>query len=423
MACASFAVYFTMFAFRKPFTAATYDGERFFSSAVALKSALVIAQVCGYGLAKYLGVKFCSELDRTRRFRTLLGMVLAAEGALLLLPLLPPSWGVLALFLNGVPLGMVWGLVVLYLEGRRSSEMLLAALSCSFILADGVVKDVGRALLDGTTIPLFGLPLPNPLGPLAQQWMPAATGALFLLPFAVGAWLLNQSPPPSAEDVAARSARTPMPRDARRAFTRRFLPGLVALLAVYFFVTALRDLRSNFNVELLKQLDLAEQKTVITRAESFVTVGVLAAMSSLLLVRDNRRALVAVFAVMAAGLLLVSAAGALHDAGRIDGFWWMTLVGLGVYLAYVPFGSVLFDRLLASVKARGTAVFGIYLADAAGYTGSVSLLLYKEFTGGAGMKVEFLKTYGHWLAVGGVTALAAACLYFLRSPTIEVADR
>ena len=48
---------------------------------------------------------------------------------------------------------------------------------------------------------------------------------------------------------------------------------------------------------------------------------------------------------------------ALEEAGVIDGFWWMTLVGLGSYLAYVPYGSVLFDRLMASTGAIGTAVF------------------------------------------------------------------
>ena len=44
------------------------------------------------------------------------------------------------MFFNGLPLGMIGGLVVRYLEGRRASELLLAALSCSFIVASGAVK-------------------------------------------------------------------------------------------------------------------------------------------------------------------------------------------------------------------------------------------------------------------------------------------
>lgn len=61
----------------------------------------------------------------------------------------PDGWRPLAMFLNGLPLGMVWGLVVWYLEGRRVAEVLLAGLSCSFIIASGAVKDVGRTVLAG----------------------------------------------------------------------------------------------------------------------------------------------------------------------------------------------------------------------------------------------------------------------------------
>ena len=45
----------------------------------------------------------------------------------------------------------------------------------------------------------------------------------------------------------------------------------------------------------------------------------------------------------------------------------MILNGLGVYLAYVPYGSVLFDRLIASTGVVSTAVFAIYVADFIGY--------------------------------------------------------
>ena len=52
---------------------------------------------------------------------------------------------------------------------------------------------------------------------------------------------------------------------------------------------------------------------------------------------------------------------------------------MGLYLAYVPFGGVLFDRLIATLGVAGTAGFLIYVTDAFGYLGSVALLLYKNF--------------------------------------------
>src|SRR5258708_16351667 len=128
---ASFFAYFCMYAFRKPFSAASYKGYGFLSTTVGLKTALVIAQVLGYTLSKFAGIKVCSEVTARWRGILLLGLIGFAEAALLLFGVLPPSWKVIALFLNGLALGMVWGVVVGYLELRRTSGILLAALICT----------------------------------------------------------------------------------------------------------------------------------------------------------------------------------------------------------------------------------------------------------------------------------------------------
>ena len=47
----------------------------------------------------------------------------------------------------------------------------------------------------------------------------------------------------------------------------------------------------------------------------------------------------------------------LLDRGNISGLSWMICVGLGSYLAYVPYGSVLFDRLVASILPACEAQF------------------------------------------------------------------
>ena len=59
----------------------------------------------------------------------------------------------------------------------------------------------------------------------------------------------------------------------------------------------------------------------------------------------------------------------------------MTLVGVGLYPAYVPYNCLLFDRLVALLRSVGTAVFAINLADAVGYSVSVSMVLYKQSRG------------------------------------------
>src|SRR6266540_2835207 len=179
---AAFSTYFCMYAFRKPFAAAKFEGEFFLGTSVALKTAIVISQIIGYALSKYIGIKVCSEVSATRRAITLVMLIVWAELALVAYGLVPNNLKVIAIFFNGLPLGMVWGLVVWYLEGRRTSELLLAGLSCSYIVSSGIVKDIGRAMMEGGAaqwwrqVPLIGGPIGSALGRVNEGWMPAITG-------------------------------------------------------------------------------------------------------------------------------------------------------------------------------------------------------------------------------------------------------
>lgn len=412
----AFIAYFCMYAFRKPFTAATYSGLYFGGTQIELKTAFIISQVIGYTLSKFLGIKVVSEARRHQRLWLLVGLVVFSELAFVLFAIVPPVWKVFAIFLNGLPLGMVWGLVVRYLEGRRTSDILLAALSCSFIVSSGVFKDFGRAVLEGDKFHFFGLLLPNPLPPLDQFWMPAATGLLVLPVILIAFWFLNQVPEPTQADVAERTERKPMSGHRRYEFFIAFWPGLLPLIIAYVLLTVFRDFRDNFMVEVLDQLGYpyAENKDIMSRMELSVALGVFIAMALLYLVKDNRRGLLAALAIITAGFGVIGVATLLHLQGAISGFWWMALVGFGSYIAYVPYNSVLFDRLMASTHFVGTAVFAIYLADSAGYTGSVITLVGKDLLAAHTSRAEFLEVFCGFLSVIGLVTVVIGGVYFWR---------
>ena len=360
---AAFTAYFCMYAFRKPFAAAPYEGD-LAGTGVALKTSYVVAQLVGYTLSKFLGTKFNAELEAHSRRGALLGLVGFSWISLWLLALLPANAGMVALFLNGLPLGMVWGVVVSCLEGRRSSELMLAGLSCSYILASGAVKDVGRALL-GAGIP--------------EAWMPAAVGALFVVPYAISVYGLTALPPPTAQDVALRSARTTMDSQARWSFLRQYASVLIPLICVYTALTAIRDFRDNYGAELFIELGLGDTPGVFSASELPVALSVVLAMGLLAYIQDNARALMVVYGLMVGGVLTVGGATFALQQGWIGGLSWMIWIGIGSYVAYVPFGSMLFERLFAYTRATGTAVFAIYLADALGYSGSIVLQLVRDW--------------------------------------------
>ena len=393
----AFTTYFCMYGYRKPFAVARYTDMAV--GTFDLKTALVISQVCGYALSKLLGVKVNSELPPGRRAWTLVLLVAWAQAALVLFAVVPPWAKLGAIFLNGLPLGMVWGVVFSFLEGRRTSEILGAGLSCSYIVASGAVKSAGAWLLGAG---------------VSEPWMPATTGLAFAPLFLVAVWGLSRLPPPSPEDVHARTNRAPMDRRARRDFLLRYLPGIAILVVVYLFLTAYRDMRDNFAAELWVALGHSGTPAVFTVSELPIALSVMGVLSLLYLIKDNRVGLMATYGIMLAGTLLVGVATMLFDAQLISGMTWMILIGLGLYLAYVPYGCVLFDRMIAALGFVATAVFLIYVSDAVAYGGSVGLLLYKELGQPTLSTLSFFRAFSYVTCAVTTACLLASAVYFRR---------
>ncbi|HEY5083492.1 MAG TPA: DUF5690 family protein, partial [Rhizomicrobium sp.] len=394
----AFGAYFAMYAFRKPFTVASFASAA--PVLVEYKIALVIAQVLGYALSKVAGIKVISEMPAQRRAVAILVLIGAAELALVLFALIPAPWNIALLFANGLALGMIWGLVFGFLEGRRLTELLGSMLCASFIVSSGVVKSVGE------TVMLRGW--------ANEYWMPAVTGLLFtplLLICVAGLALL---PPPNAEDERLRVARAPMNASARHAMLTAFAPGLIALIIVYVGLTALRDFRDNFAVEIWAGLGFRNDAEIFTLSELPVAAIVLVMMALLMFIKNNRRAFLANLIMVGAGLALAGLSSLAFEAHWIGPISWMIALGAGLYLGYTPFNALLFDRFIAAGGRTGTAGFLIYVADAAGYLSSVTLLIFYNFVGMRISWVKFLTGISYTAAISGLVLIAGAGLYFQR---------
>ncbi len=395
---AAFSAYFCMYAFRKPFAAAAWPGQvELFGYSLGLKTALIIAQVLGYCLSKFIGIKVISEMDGKRRNLALLVLIGVAELALVALAVAPTPWRPLCLFVNGMPLGMIWGLVFGSLEGRKLSEVLGAGLSASYIVASGFVKTAGLWLMDA------GVPM---------VWMPAVTGLCFAPILVTSVWMLARLPPPTPEDEALRTRRAPMAAEARRSFIRAYAPGLLPLTILYILLTAYRDFRDNFAPELWGALGYADAPEVLTTAEIPIAAVVLLALAAIMAIKDNRRALKVLHGLMFAGALIITGSTALWQLELLDPALWMVAVGLGLYIGYVPYGCVLFDRLIATLGVVGTAGFMIYVTDAFGYAGSVTILLIREFGSPELSWLEFFTGLSHATGLCAAVGIGLSWLYF-----------
>src|SRR5271170_4832415 len=290
---AGFATYFSMYAFRKPFTAATFGVVDGWHYKLDFKIALVIAQVLGYATSKFIGIRVISGMQPTYRARAILGLIGASWLALLVFAVAPALLKVPAMFFNGLFLGMIWGLVFSYMEGRRTSEILGAVLCASFIVSSGAVKSVGIWLTHQFDVPAF--------------WMPAATGLLFVPVLFLAVWGLSALPPPTAGDEAARVRRAPMNGEERRAFLADYGMGVALLVVTYVFATAVRDFRDNFAAELWRALGYSNPGGLFTASELPVAAVALVALGIIVKVQSNARALAVIHALMLVGLLLLGA--------------------------------------------------------------------------------------------------------------------
>jgi MFS family permease len=384
-----------MYAFRKPFTVAAFEDLNYWG--VDFKIWLITAQVLGYTLSKFIGIKVVSEMSGRNRAKNILLLTLLAAVSLLFFALTPAPYNIVFLFTNGLPLGMIWGLVFSYLEGRRFTEVLGAGLSVSFIFSSGLVKSVGKFLI---------------IEGVSSFWMPFITGMIFFIPMLFFVWMLDRVPPPTAVDEALRTKRKPMNGLERKKFLKNFAPGLILLILTYAMLTAFRDFRDNFAAEIWKSLGYGDSAAIFTASEIPITLGVLLVMGSVVFIKNNRTALYVNHLIVLGGILLVGTSAYLFEQNLINPSTWMILAGFGLYLGYIPFNSIFFDRLIAAFQYVSNVGFVIYLADAFGYLGSVGVMFFKEF-GYANMSwLNFFIWGSYILSLAGSVLMIGALIYF-----------
>lgn len=394
-ALVAFCTYSCMYAFRKPFTAATFDSV--FVWGLKYKDILIITQLIGYTLSKFLGIKIIAEMKSKNRGWNILKLIAFAAVSLFLFAITPAPYNIIFLFFNGIPLGMVWGIVFSFLEGRKTTEFMGSIMAASFIFSSGFVKSVGKWLLKAQGV--------------SEYWMPLATGLIFLLPMILFVFLLEQIPEPTQEDIEHRSERKPMNAGDRKDFIKTYLPGIAALVIAYVMLSIIRDFRDNFAADIWKELGYNDA-SIFTATEIPVSLAILLSMSLLILIKNNLRALQINHLIVAFGFLIAGASTFLFTHQIISAYWWMVLNGLGLYLGYVPFNVMFFERKIAAIRKPANVGFLMYVADSFGYLGSIAILLFKNSGNNKLSYGDFFISAIYTVSLVGIVFMFFSLLYF-----------
>lgn len=382
----AFVIYSCMYGFRKPYTAATFNNIYFLG--VSYKVCLVIAQVLGYMCSKFYGIRFISAMKPERRAAYILLFIGIAWLSLLLFAIIPPPYNIICMFINGLPLGMVFGLVFGFLEGRRTTELMGAFLATSFIFASGLAKTVGKWLILDFNF--------------SDWWMPFTVGLFFVVPLCICVKLLSQAPPPTADDIAHRTIRKPMTGAERKQFIRQFGLAITPIVFAYAVFTIVRDFVEDFANELWIETGFKNNAGIFAQTSTLIALIVLAVIAGFFLIRNNYKAFRLSHFLILAGILLAAGSTFCFNSQLISPVSWMILSVTGLYLAYLPFNCVYFERMLATYKINGNIGFVMYIADAFGYLGTVAVLLIKEFIPISYSWINFFSFLFYAAAVAGV---------------------
>lgn len=352
--------YSLVYALRKPYTAAAFADYEVFG--MDYKVVVTIVQIIGYVISKFVGIKLISELKPQNRFKFILFSVITAEVSLLMFGWLPAPYNMAGMFLNGLSLGCMWGVIFSFLEGRRVTDILASLMGVSMVISSGTAKSAGLFVMDTLQISEF--------------WMPALIGAVALPLLALAGLVLNRLPPPNAADVASRSKREPINGKQRWALFQNFMPFLTLLFIANVALVILRDIKEDFLVNIV---DVSNHSSwLFAQIDSVVTVIILVIFGLMVYVRNNLKALTLLLILIIVSMIGMTVLSFWYEEIQLSTVAWLFTQSLCLYLAYLTFQTIFFDRFIACFRIRGNVGFFIALNDFLGYTGTVIVLVTKE---------------------------------------------
>ena len=390
--------YSLVYALRKPFTAAEFEGLTV--AGMDYKIVVSIIQLIGYVCAKLFGIKYISELQPQNRLKFIIGSAALSEASLLAFGLLPLPYNIVALFFNGLSLGCMWGVIFSFLEGRRTTDILASIMGVSMALSSGVAKSLGLYALNQLHVSEF--------------WMPALIGGCALPCLALLGYVLQSLPKPSEEDRALKAERMTLDGRQRCALFKNYMPFLSIILVANFLLVALRDIKEDFLVKIFDVTGSGYSSWIFAQLDSIVTLIILIIFGLMVFVRNNMRVLLILLSLVILGMLTMSFISLRYEALQLSPVVWLFIQSLCLYLAYLCFQTIFFDRFIACFRIRGNVI---------GYLGTVIVLAVKEFLNPDINWLSFYNQLAGYVGLGCSVLFVGAWVYLYRQAKRRASEK
>lgn len=376
---------------------------------MTFQEALTVIYCVGFGLAKLPAVYVMSSSFYFGHRLKVLWLLVLCSSFWMTVPVAlssgEPSVTLVGVFLGCFPSSMLYGGLISYVEGRRSTELLVAALHFAGTFASSSSRGLATAFLASG---------------VEACWMPVTMASVATPVILAALWVLEHLPPPSVADIAARQPRQAMSAEQRSAFVGSLKPGLVLLLVAYSMVTALRFFRDLFSRDILTAANGGEVPSPMVFTLADLPAALVAACILLLFLKvdDSGRALHLMFWAMVCSIAVACFSTWLFHLRVIGCMCWQMTLGAGLYGMYSIACMPIYDRLVSAANPGNSGVtctFLVFYGDLAGYAATVTLTLWKTFLSSGSAPEKALEQFMCAIALLGtgiIMSLLAAQRYF-----------
>ena len=201
------------------------------------------------------------------------------------------------------------------------------------------------------------------------------------------------------------------------------MPFLSIILVANFLLVALRDIKEDFLVKIFDVAGSGYSSWIFAQLDSIVSLIILIIFGLMVFVRNNMRVLLILLSLVILGMLTMSFISLRYEALQLSPVVWLFIQSLCLYLAYLCFQTIFFDRFIACFRIRGNVGFFIVLIDFIGYLGTVIVLAVKEFLNPDINWLSFYNQLAGYVGLGCSVLFVGAWVYLYRQAKRRASEK
>jgi hypothetical protein len=152
---------------------------------------------------------------------------------------------------------------------------------------------------------------------------------------------------------------------------------------------------------------------VFSTSETIVACCIVVPIGLFMLIKKPIHTSFAYHLLMIGGMILAGGCTFAVRSGKMSGFSYMIVTGVGLYICWIPFSNILFEALIAAFQVPANSGFIMYLCDSGGYLASIAVNFVRNFGSGSSTWLTFFFNLTFGMTALGIFFTAVSLGYFL----------